>query len=254
MKRILLAGLLFLPACTVVGPGQRGVRISLGTVSEDAKQPGAYLWLPFILGMTKFDVQIQKSDIETSAASKDMQEVTTRIAINWSITPDKAVNMVKEIGDEEDVLKRIIIPNASEVLKAAMSKRNAEEQLTKRMELKTEIDKELAARLAPYGVTIHGVSIINFKFSEQFTQAIESKQIAEQAAKQAEYDAQKAIQQAKANVNLARGQAEAQALLKTTLTKEMLEKMAIEKWDGQLPQVTSGAMPFINLKQSKSAE
>lgn len=252
MKNIilLLSILCLSSACSIVGPGQRGVRVSLGTASDDVKPSGAYLWIPFVMGMKKIDVQVQKSEDQTSAASKDMQEITASIAINWQIDPSKVVITYKQIGDEDEVFQRVIAPAVSEVLKSAASKRTAEEILTKRMELKSDIDDGLKARLNSYGVLLMDVSILNLSFSKEFTTAIEEKQIAEQQAKQAEYVASKAIQEAKAEVNRAKGQAEAQQLLRLNLTKEILEQKAIEKWNGVLPvYMTQGQTPFIQLNR-----
>lgn len=248
MRYMIIAALL-LTGCSVVGPGERGVRVSLGTVSEDPKLPGAYLWIPGLLGMAKVDVQIQKSDIQSTAASKDMQDIQAEIAINWSLSPENVVKTYKEIGDEYYVAQRILIPAVNEVMKAATAKRTAEEVLTHRMEMKKDIDDGLVARLKQYGITLHDVSIVNLKFSEGFTQAIEHKQIAEQQAQQAVYVSQKATQEAKAEVERAKGQAEAQRLVQTSTTAAILQQRAIEKWDGKFPQVMgSGALPFINLK------
>ena len=61
----------FLLSCSIIGPGQRGVRIMLGTTSDKFKEPGPYLWFPFILAMAKVDVQIQKSEATAESASKD---------------------------------------------------------------------------------------------------------------------------------------------------------------------------------------
>ena len=121
------------------------------------------------------------------------------------------------------------------------------------MELKDDIDNGLKARLATYGITLHDVSIVDLKYSPDFAAAIERKQVAEQQAKQAEYVALKATQDAKAVVENAKGQATAQNLLKSTLTKELLNMRAIEKWDGKFPQVLggNGALPFINISTEK---
>ncbi len=244
-----VAILILLTSCSVIGPGKRGVKISMGKASAEAMEPGAYFWLPYFCGNSKIDIRIQKTDVNTSAASKDMQEVTTELAINWSIDPVKVVETFKTIGDEEDVYLRVIAPAVSEVMKSAVSHRSAEEILTKRMELKSDIDTGLKQRLSNYGVILYDVSIVDFKFSPQFTHAIEEKQIAEQKAKQAEYDAVRASKEADAEVNKAIGQSKAQNLLKLTLTSELLQMRAIEKWDGKFPQVTGGgALPFINLK------
>lgn len=249
MKYVLTAVFLMLTSCTIVGPGERGIRISLGSVSEDSKPSGAYLWLPFVLGMAKIDMQIQKSEIEATAASKDMQDVTAKVAINWSMSPENLVKTYKEIGDEDDVSKRILMPAVNEVLKASTAKRTAEEILTKRLEMKKDIDEGLKERLGKYGIALQDISITNLKFSDGFAQAIEHKQIAEQQAKQAAYVAEKATQDAKAEVERAKGQAEAQRLLKESITPGLLQKMAIEKWDGHFPQYMGGGpVPFLNIK------
>lgn len=262
-KLILIATCLMLSACSVVGPGSRGVRTTFGTVSDDVKDSGLYLWIPFVLGMKKINVQIQKSDIKATAASKDMQDIHAEVAVNWSLDPKNVVKTYKEIGDEDDVEIRILIPAVNEVMKATTSKLSAEEVLTKRLDMKTSIDNGLKNRLAQYGITLYDVSIVNLQFSSGFTQSIEHKQIAEQEAQQAVYVAQKATQDAKAAVEQAKGesqstlerakgQAKAQELLRSTLTKEILQQHAIDKWSGNFPQVMgSGSLPFINLKMNE---
>lgn len=239
----------FLSACTIVGPGEVGVRISGGKVSEDPKPPGMYFWMPVFAWMANVDVQIQKTEVESTAASKDMQDVFANVALNWSLSPEKVVSTYKSIGDEGAVYNRIIMPAVNEVMKSACAKRTAEQVLTHRMEMKNDIDEGLKQRLEQYGVTLHDVNIVNLQFSKGFAEAIEHKQIAEQQAQQAVYVAQKATQEAKAEVERAKGQAASQNLIRASITPEILQQRAIEKWNGQFPQVMgSGALPFINLK------
>lgn len=238
MKYVILA--LVLSGCSVIGPGERGVRFYFGKASPTVAQPGAYVWCPFFAGMKRFNVQVQKSEVESGAASKDMQEIVTHVAVNWSISADRVYEILNNVGDEDDILSRIITPAVNEVMKQASAKRTAEESLSKRLEMKSDIDEMLKARLAQYGVTLHDVSIVNFKYSTEFMQAVERKQVAEQKAKEAEYVAQKAIQDAKAEVNRARGQAEAQQLTRQSLTREILQNKIIEKWDGKFPVYMSG--------------
>jgi regulator of protease activity HflC (stomatin/prohibitin superfamily) len=251
MIKLLVAIFLFMSGCTVVGPGERGIRFYFGKANNTVEEPGAYLWLPFFMGMKEIDVQVQKSEVETSAASKDMQEIKTQLAVNWKLAPEKVVTTYKNVGDEDAILERIIRPAVSEVLKASTSKLTAEEILKKRMELKTAIDAGLKERLDAYGIDLFDVSIVHLSFTEGFEQAIEATQVAEQRAKQASYEADKATQDARAAVEQAKGQKASQELVRASLTKELLQKMAIEKWNGAFPQVMgSGALPFINLKMS----
>lgn len=251
MKKLLALMCLILSGCSMVSPGDRGVRIVLGKASDEVLNPGAYLWIPFMYGIEKVDVQVQKSEVDTTAASKDMQPIQTKVAINWSIAPDSVVKVYKTLGDEDEIYKRIISPAVSEVLKSSMAQLTAEDILIKRMALKGDIDQALKGRLSTYGVLATDVSILELNFSAQFTQAIEAKQIAEQQSKQAQFVADKAVKDAEAHVNLAKGQAEAQRLLQSSITPGILEKMAVEKWDGHFPQYMAGQqLPFLNMKLS----
>lgn len=241
-----------LTGCSVIGPGQRGIRYFFGKTSDHVEEPGAYIWIPFFMGMSKIDVQVQKSEVRTSAASKDMQEITTDLAINWKLSPDRVVATYRNVGDEEAILQRIIYPAVSEVLKAATAQHTAEDILKKRMELKAAIDEGLKARLGAYGIDLFDVSITHLQFTTGFEKAIEDKQIAEQRAKQASYEAEKATQDAKAEVERAKGQATAQNLIRASITREILQQRAIEKWDGHFPQVMgTGSTPFINFKMDQ---
>lgn len=249
MKYLLLA--ILISGCSVVGPGERGVRVVLGSASDDAKPPGVYLWVPFIVGMAKLDIQIQKTNVESTAGTKDLQDVHADVAVNWTMNPEKVVETYKTIGDEDALRVRIIDPSVNEVMKSAISKLTAEEVLTKRMELKKNIDDGLASRLAQYGIRLYDVNIVNLKFSDEFTKAIEKKQVAEQSAKQAAYNAQKATQDANAAIETAKGQAKSQQLVRENLTAEILQQKAIEKWDGHFPEYMAGTLPFISMGMKK---
>lgn len=243
-------GFLFWSLCTTIVPtGHRGVVIRLGKVQTQILDEGFYLKRPIVSNIQAINVQVQRNDVEVAVGTKDLQRLTANISLNWHLDPASVNETYQEIGSPAEVVKRIIQPAIHEVVKAATPKRNAEEILKNRAELKAEIDQSLAARLADYGVFVDDVSLVNVSFSPEFSKSIEAKQIAEQEAKQAEYIALKASQEAQANINRAKGQAEAQRLLRETLTPELLQKEAIEKWNGQFPSVMAGdgALPMINL-------
>jgi len=139
------------------------------------------------------------------------------------------------------------------VLKAVMARYTAEEIITKRGEVKAGVDEALTSRLVNYNIGVDDISLVSVHFSDRFSEAVEAKQIAEQDAKRSEFVALKAIKEAEAEVNRAKGQAEAQRLQRETLTPVLLQKQAIEKWDGHFPTVLggNGALPFINLDAAK---
>ncbi|MEZ2239544.1 prohibitin family protein [Microcoleus sp.] len=245
---LFLAALLFKPFA-LVGAGERGVIMRFGKVQNTILDEGIHPVLPIVTSVKTLSVRVQKTDLKADAASKDLQKVTADLAVNWNIDPTKTNQVYQQVGDEEQIVTSILSPAISEVLKAATSKKTAEQIITERNELKTEIDNSLKKRLEPYGIIVRDVSLVDFGFSPEFSKAIEAKQIAEQEAKQAEFAVKKATQDAQAEINRAKGQAEAQRLQRLTLTPELLQQQAIEKWDGKFPTVMGGnnSLPLINI-------
>ncbi|MGK7902708.1 MAG: prohibitin family protein [Hormoscilla sp.] len=233
----------------IVNAGTRGVVMKFGKVQDVILDEGIHAIMPIVTTVKSLSVRVQKNDIPAAAASKDLQDVKINVALNWSIDPKQVNNVFQQIGDERQIVLRIISPAVAEVVKAATAKKNAEEIITKRTELKQEIDNKIKERLAPYGLLVQDISLVDVTFSPEFAKAIEAKQIAEQEAKRAEFIAQKATQEAQAEINRAKGQAEAQRLVRQTITPELLQKQAIEKWDGRFPTVMTGngTLPFINV-------
>lgn len=233
-----------------VGAGERGVVMNWGEVQPQIMGEGLHFRTPIMQSVQIVSVRVQKSDVKTSGASKDLQDVGLELVVNWKINSGKVNQVYQTIGDEKSVLDNIIMPAVSEMAKAASAKKTAEEIITKRQELKADIDKLLVTRLANYGIILSDVSIIDIKFSDEFNKAIEAKQVAEQEAKQAIFKAEQAKNDAVARVNMAEGQAKAQALQVQALTPELLQKIALDKWNGVLPvTMTAGtALPFLNLR------
>ena len=239
----------FLKPFAIVDAGERGVVMRFGKVQDTVLDEGLHPIIPVVNTVKKLTVRVQKNDVNAEASSRDLQDIKMDVAINWHIEPTAVNKVFQRVGDEQQIVLRIINPAVSEVVKAATAKKNAEEIITKRTELKQEIDSQLKDRLGSYGIGVDDVSLVNISFSAEFAKAIEAKQIAEQEAKRAEFEALKAEKQAQADVNRAKGQAEAQRLQRQTLTAELLQKQAIEKWDGKFPLVLGGegALPLINI-------
>lgn len=218
-------------------------------MQDNVLDEGIHPILPSFTSVKRLSVRGQQNSFTADAASKDLQKISTQLAVNWHIDVAQVNKVFQRMGDRKEILTSIITPAVSEVLKAATAKKTAEEIITKRNDLKAEIDENLANRLANYNVIVDAVSLVDFSFSPEFSKAIESKQIAEQEAKQAEFIALKASKEAVAEVNRAKGQAEAQRLQRLPITRELLQKQAIEKWDGRFPTVMggNGALPLIHL-------
>ncbi|HXE67304.1 MAG TPA: prohibitin family protein [Rhodanobacteraceae bacterium] len=238
--------LLLWSSFVAIGPGERGVLMTFGAVQHGVLAPGLHMKIPLMQTVKRMNVQIQKSQTQETAASRDLQDVTSEVAVNWAINPLDAEWVYERLGDESQLADKVIAPIVSNAVKAVAAHYDAEQLVEKRDVVRDEIQKQIVAALGQYKVQVQGVNITNFQFSQDYAKAIEQKQVAQQRAQQAEYDLARVKVQAQQEVAQAEGQAQAQKLLQSTLTPQIIQLKAVEKWNGVLPQVTgNGAVPFI---------
>lgn len=255
---IAIAVILGLNSFVIINPGEAGVLSVLGKAQDVALLEGIHLIAPFVSKVDVYDVTVQKYEIPAQSATKDLQELTAKFAINFRIDSMKVVEIRRRQGSLENIVSKIIAPQTQESFKIAAARRTVEESITKRNELKEDFDTSLAQRLDKYGIIILDTSVIDLTFSPEFAKAVEEKQIAEQKAQRAVYVAQEAEQEAQADVNRAKGKAEAQRLLAETLKAQggqlVLQKEAIEAWKtggAQMPKVlvigsdANSSVPFL---------
>lgn len=235
----------------IVGPGERGVVLRLGAVQDRIMTEGLNFKIPLVESVEIADIKIQKEQVEAAASSKDLQEVRTTVALNFHITPDKANRLWQMIG--KHFKERVIDPAIQEAVKAISARYTAEELVTKRQQVKDDITMALKSRLTKDYIEVDELSITNFHFSESFSAAVESKVKAEQEAltaknklEQVKYEAEQRVTQAKGEAEAIRIQIDA---IRAQGGREYVSLKAIEKWNGVLPQVTSGQspVPFIDV-------
>ncbi|MDB9776015.1 prohibitin family protein, partial [Vicingaceae bacterium] len=199
------------------------------------------------------DVKIQKVVTDAKSSSSDLQDVDMAVALNYNIIPENANIVYQTIGT--DYKSRIIDPAIQEVMKAVSARYTAEELITKRPVVSSEMREALKERLLEANISVVAFSIINFSFSQTFTDAIEAKQTAEQNALKAKRDLDRIKVEAEQTIAAATAEAEALRLQKMNISPDLIELRrieaelkAIEKWNGVLPGVTgSGAIPFIGV-------
>lgn len=229
-----------------IGAGERGIVFSqIGGVKDVILDEGIRFKIPFVEDIIKADVRIQKSQTEASAASKDLQTVSSTIAVNYHVDPSKVNKIFQEVGLA--FKDRIIDPAVQEAVKAAAAQFTAEELITRRSEVKDQIKESLAKRLLVFNIIVDEFNIVDFSFSQQFNAAIESKQTAEQQALKAKRDLDRIKIEAEQKIVQAKAESESQRLQKETISPIILQLRAIEKWDGHFPQVVGQAMPFIDI-------
>lgn len=244
---------LFVHPWAIVDPGHKGVLVRLGAIQPGVLDEGIHPRIPFMDTVVLVDVRIDKKESDASAASKDLQIVKATIATNFHLDPAAVDQVYQKIGLSYG--PRLIDPAVQEVVKAVSAKYTAEELISKRPEVKEQIKESLIARLTSFNIIVDDISITNFDFSKSFNDAIEAKQVADQQVQKAQRDLQRIEVEAKQKIAQATAEAEALRLQRQVLSADLLrlreienERVAIEKWNGKLPDVTGGTIPFINVK------
>jgi regulator of protease activity HflC (stomatin/prohibitin superfamily) len=181
-----------------VNAGERGVLLTFGKPEMQSIGEGLHTKIPFVQSVMIMDVKTQKYETDASAASQDLQTVSTKIAVNFKLMPESVPALYKGIG--VDYQNRVIQPSVQEVVKAATAKYTAEQLITKREDVKSEIKAKLKERLVTYFIDVEEISITNFDFSPSFNAVIEQKVTQEQSSlvqknklAQIEYEAQQVV-------------------------------------------------------------
>ncbi|MDQ3868086.1 MAG: prohibitin family protein, partial [Thermoproteota archaeon] len=160
----------------IVQAGHRGVVLYLGAVESRVLGEGVHFITPFAEQVIQLEVRTLKYQAEASAASNDLQEVQTVIALNYHIDPRDANVIYQQLG--ADYSDRIIAPTIQESVKASVAKFNAEELITKRETAKGVIANAIRNTLSNRNIVVETVFITDFKFSQSFAAQIEAKVVA----------------------------------------------------------------------------
>jgi prohibitin 2 len=243
----------------IVEAGHRGVVLYLGAVENRVLGEGVHFITPFAEQVVQMEVRTQKFQAEATAASNDLQEVQTVIAVNYRIDPQETNKIYQILG--VNYADRVISPTIQESVKASVAKFNAEELITKRETAKSVIANAIRSTLSTNNIQVQNVFITDFKFSDAFATQIEQKVVAFQKflteqnnLKAVEVVANQTVAQAEgqARANAAKAGGESQAIKIITLqlreSPEYLQWQAITKWNGQMPYALgSSAFPFFQL-------
>ncbi len=255
---VTVVGIVAASSVIIVNPGQAGVLSILGKAQNAPLLEGVHFKPPLISTVDVYDITVQKFEVPAQSSTKDLQNLSASFAINFRLDPTEVVKIRRTQGTLQNIVAKIIAPQTQESFKIAAALRTVEEAITQRNELKQDFDMALNARLEKYGIIVLDTSVVDLNFSPEFARAVEEKQIAEQRARRAVYVAKEAEQQAQADINRAKGKAEAQRLLAETLKAQggelVLQKEAIEAWregGAQMPRVLvtggekGGNIPFL---------
>jgi regulator of protease activity HflC (stomatin/prohibitin superfamily) len=270
---VILLGL-FTSSFVIVESGYVGVVRTLGAVQPEPFSEGFHLKKPFMDKIEQIDVRLRKAESKASAASKDLQVVSTNVAVQFSLNGPVAPLTYQKIGRAQIVEATLIGPAIMESVKAVTAQYTAEELVTKRAEVKNGIqlaiesfiDETLTQKEVIGAVSIANVAITDFDFSAEFNRAIEEKVRAEQEALKAINEKLRRVTQAEAAAAERTLAADAEAYQIEVASKAradairreaealkdnpaLIQLRIAEKWNGQLPQVSGGgAIPLLDLR------
>lgn len=246
---LLLVLLLLSTTLVVVPAGSRGVLLRLGAIQEQVLDEGLHPLLPLLYSVQPISVRLHSQILRSEAACRDLQDVGFELAVNWHLQPEWIVEVVRHIGDEAQIVSKLITPTLEDGLKQVVAGFSAEQLISERAAVKQSLETLIRQRLDSHRVELDGIDLLQLEFSERFRQAVEAKQVAEQDARRAVFVVAKARRLAEARIQEAEGEARAQQLLQQGLTPELLQHQAIEKWNGHLPLVMdSDAIQSLDLR------
>lgn len=215
-----------------VGVGQVGILTRYGRVLGE--EQSGFHFVPPWENLTTMNVQTQKEQSQESASTKDLQNVTTDVAVNYQLDPSKVMDVYRNIGS--DYVNKVVNPQVAAVTKSVTSQYNASDLVDQRPAVEKQLTKELTAALAARNIVVQNVAITNFAFSSQYSAAIENKQVAQQNVQTQQY-----------NLQASQLQAQAQEKQKSSLSSQYLELQAIQKWNGKLPDTLAGGGTVFNI-------
>ncbi len=244
-----IGGLFFLillfNSFTTVNAGHTGVIMTFQKPSNTVLQEGLHFKIPFIQQVVQIDNRVLKAEVNCASASKDLQNVSSTIALNYRVKTSESVYIYRNLGVAfQDTL---INPSIIESVKAVTARFTAEELITNRQVVGEQMREVLAKKIEPFGFSIEVFNITSFDFSAEFNAAIEAKQTAQQNALKAEQDLVRIKVEAEQTIEQAKAEAEAYKIKSEQITQEMIIMEYIKKWDGKLPAVVSDGSVMIDI-------
>ena len=250
---LIILFIIFFNPISMVGVGERGVKVTLGVVSDQSFSEGIHLVTPFISRIETMNVRTQKRSINTSVYTKDIQQAKISYVINYNLQPENAYKMYREVGsDYED---KILMPVVEGSIKDVIGKWNAQDLVANREQATGEILTKLQNHLKDNYISVTDFQITSINYSDVFERAIESKVTAEQDALKAKNKTVQIQEEAKQKLISAQAEAKSMEIRANALSqnKSLVEYEAVQKWDGKLPYYMLGnSIPFININSSKS--
>ena len=247
----------------IIPAGHRGVVLLWGSVEKRIMGEGLNFKTPMAESVIKVDVKVQPHPFkEIDASSKEYQMVKMTGMMNFHIDPTYVNDLYQKVG--LDFADKVIDPAFNDFVKEVVPTYPIGEILPKREEIRKRAMTKLGDNLSRYHIIVDDIYFANIRFSTGYEGAVEAKQVAQQQVEtqkqvlaQREIEAQQKVATAKGEAEsilvVAQGQAKANDVLARSISPILVQYKGVEKWNGNLPQVTGGVVPFIDLSKMGSA-
>lgn len=245
----ILCVIILLRPFKVVGAGEVGVRTSFGKVEQTTLQEGLAFRNPFCENIKTLNARMQRLEVNTIAQTKDIQVARIGYILNYAIDKHAAHTIYQDIG--ADYERIAIIPVAEGIVKDAIGKWIAQDLIANREQASSEILENIQREMGRKHILVSGLHIVSIEYSESFMHAIEAKVTAEQQALQAKNKTVQVQEEAKQQIISAEAEAKSMQIRAEALSSNqgLIDYEAVSRWDGRLPEIMSGAIPFINLNK-----
>lgn len=271
----------FFSSYTVISPGNTGVIFNVWTGSLRTVPQGMAWRLPWVTQVQSYPTALRtytmvrragegsaNEDDSIDLPTREGQHITQDISVTFNTSESEAAQVFKAFkgADIEDIEATFIRRTIITVAQNTAGQMSLSEVISaKRSELQDNIQKSLSVEVEKMGFHLDKVNLGASHLPQSLEEQMQQKMAAQQQAQQAEYELQKQQMLAKAEVAKAEGEAQAilvrakaQAaanhLLQSSINQNIIQSKAIDKWNGALPQVSSGAVPFIDLRGMKGAK
>jgi regulator of protease activity HflC (stomatin/prohibitin superfamily) len=254
---LIILFIIFWSTFVIIPAGSRGVVLWWGSVENRIMGEGLNFKVPIAETVIKVDVRVQPHPFkEIDASSKEYQIVKMTGMMNFHIDPSFVNELYQKVG--LDFAQKVIDPAFNDFVKEVVPTYPIGEILPKREEIRHTAMKKLGDNLSRYHIIVDDIYFADIRFSAEYEKAIEAKQVAQQQVEtqkqilaQREIEAQQRVATAKGESQsillVAQGQAQANDVLSRSITPILVSYKSIEKWNGALPQVSGGAIPFLDL-------
>jgi regulator of protease activity HflC (stomatin/prohibitin superfamily) len=247
----------------LIPAGHRGVVLLWGSVENRIMGEGLNFKTPMAESVIKVDVKVQPHPFkEIDASSKEYQMVNMTGMMNFHIDPTHVNDLYQKVG--LDFADKVIDPAFNDFVKEVVPTYPIGEILPKREEIRKRAMTKLGENLSRYHIIVDDIYFASIRFSTGYEGAIEAKQVAQQQVEtqkqvlaQREIEAQQKVATAKGEAEsilvVAQGQAKANEVLSHSISPILVQYKGVEKWNGVLPQVSGGVVPFIDLSKMGTA-